>query len=227
MTKLLVIRHGHAEGNAEHRFIGQTDVPLDDLGRLQARALANRLEGTPIDRIVSSDLVRAIDTITPLAEAIGVPIERDPRLREIANGEWSGLLPEEISARWPDLWAAYRSGEDVHRPGGEQWSTVRERVVAAAREHSSSGGVIVLCTHGGAGLNLAMWATGFPAGGNIFMGKLGALGNTSITTIEIRADSEDQARLVGFNDVGHLAGNLAGNLPGATLDVRRPFDPVD
>ena len=227
MTKLLVIRHGHAEGNSEHRFIGQTDVPLDDLGRLQARALANRLEATPIDRIVSSDLGRAIDTITPLAEAIGVSIERDPRLREIANGEWSGLLPEEISARWPDLWAAYRTGEDVLRPGGEQWSTVRERVVAAAREHSSSGGVVVLCTHGGAGLNLAMWAAGFPAGGNIFMGKLGALGNTSITTIEINADSEDQARLVGFNDVGHLAGNSASNLTGATLDVRRPFDPVD
>ncbi|HUP16528.1 MAG TPA: histidine phosphatase family protein [Acidimicrobiia bacterium] len=219
MTKLLVIRHGHAEGNSEHRFIGQSDVPLDDLGRLQARALANRLETTPIDRIVSSDLGRAIDTITPLAEAIGVSIERDPRLREIANGEWSGLLPEEISARWPDLWAAYRTGEDILRPGGEQWSTVRERVVTAAREHSSSGGVIVLCTHGGAGLNLAMWAAGFPAGGNIFMGKLGTLGNTSITTIEINANSGDQARLVGFNDVGHLAG--------ATLDVRRPFDPVD
>ena len=219
MTKLLVIRHGHAEGNAEHRFIGQTDVPLDELGRLQARALANRLEATPIDRIVSSDLSRAIDTITPLAEAIGVSIERDPRLREIANGEWSGLLPEEISARWPDLWAAYRTGEDVPRPGGEQWATVRERVVTAARDHAATGGVIVLCTHGGAGLNLAMWAAGFPAGGNIFMGKLGALGNTSITTIEINADSGDQARLVGFNDVGHLAG--------ATPDLRRPFDPVD
>lgn len=219
MTKLLVIRHGHAEGNAEHRFIGQSDVPLDGLGRLQARALANRLAATPIDRIVSSDLSRAVDTITPLAEAIGVPIERDPRLREIANGEWSGLLPEEISARWPDLWAAYRTGADVLRPGGEQWATVRERVVKAACEHAASGGVIVLCTHGGAGLNLAMWAAGFPAGGNIFMGKLGALGNTSITTIEIRADSGDQARLVGFNDVGHLTG--------ATLDLRRPFDPVD
>jgi probable phosphoglycerate mutase len=219
MTKLLVIRHGHAEGNAEHRFIGQTDVPLDDLGRRQAQALAARLQATPIDRIVSSDLSRAIDTIAPLAEAIGVSIERDPRLREISNGEWSGLLPDEISARWPELWAAYRSGEDVLRPGGEQWATVRDRVVAAARDHAASGGVIVLCTHGGAALNLALWAAGLPAGGNIFMGRLGALGNTSITTIEVMAESGDEARLVGFNDVGHLAG--------ATPDLRRPFDPVD
>jgi broad specificity phosphatase PhoE len=168
---------------------------------------------------VSSDLSRAIDTITPLAGAIGVSIERDTRLREISNGEWSGLLPEEISARWPDLWTAYRTGEDVLRPGGEQWATVRERVIAAARDHAASGGVIVLCTHGGAALNLAMWAAGLPAGGNIFMGKLGALGNTSITTIEVIAESGNEARLVGFNDVGHLAG--------ATPDLRRPFDPVD
>jgi broad specificity phosphatase PhoE len=96
---------------------------------------------------------------------------------------------------------------------------VRERVVAAARDHAASGGVIVLCTHGGAALNLAMWAAGLPAGGNIFLGRLGALGNTSITTIEIIAESADEARLVGFNDVGHLAG--------ATPDLRRPFDPVD
>lgn len=217
MTKLLVVRHGHARGNAEHRFIGQSNVPLDELGHLQAQALAARLRESPIDRIVSSDLSRAIDTITPLAKAIGVSIERDPRLREISNGEWSGLLPEEISSRWPDLWAAYRAGEDVLRPGGEQWAAVRERVVTAAREHAATGGEIVLCTHGGAGLNLALWAAGFPSGGNIFMAKLGALGNTSITTIEIDP-SRDEARLVGFNDVGHLAG--------ATPDLRRPFDPV-
>ena len=69
-----------------------------------------------------------------------------------------------------------------------------------------------------AGLNLALWAAGFPPGGNIFMAKLGALGNTSITTIEIRADSREEVRLAGFNDVGHLSG--------ATPDLRLPFDPV-
>jgi broad specificity phosphatase PhoE len=219
MTKLLVIRHGHAVGNAEHRFIGQTDVPLDALGRIQAQALTERLKGFPIDRIVSSDLSRAIDTITPLADAIGLPIEPDIRLREISNGEWSGLLPGEISVRWPELWTAYRTGEDVLRPGGEQWALVRERVVKAAREHAVSGGVIVVSTHGGPALNLAQWAAGLPAGGNIFTGRLGALGNTSITTIEIGGHSDDQVRLLGFNDLGHLSGE--------TPDARLPLDPVD
>jgi len=218
VAKLLVIRHGHAEGNAEHRFIGQSNVPLDELGRAQAQALAERLRGTTIDRIVSSDLSRAIDTITPLAEATEVPIESDPRLREISNGEWTGLLPMEISAGWPDLWTAYRAGEDVLRPGGETWASVRERAVESVREHSANGGVIVVCTHGGPALNLALWAAGLPAGGNIFRGKLAAVDNTSITTIELIDSDVEEVRLVGFNDVGHLTG--------AIPDVRLPFDPV-
>ena len=218
MARILVVRHGHAQGNAEHRFIGQTDVPLDDLGHRQSRALAERLRTSPIDRIVSSDLRRAIDTITPLADAVGIEIERDPRLREISNGEWSGLLPEEIAGRWPELWAGYRAGEDVLRPSGEQWAAVRERVVEAVREHARSGELIVLCTHGGPALNLALWTCGFPPGGNIFTGKLGGLANTSVTTIEIGAGDEHEARLIGFNDVGHLEG--------PTPDSRLPFEPV-
>jgi probable phosphoglycerate mutase len=222
VTKLLVIRHGRAEGNTEHRFIGQSNVPLDELGRAQALALADRLRGTAIDRIVSSDLSRAIDTISPLAEAIEVPIEPDPRLREISNGLWSGLLPDEIAARWPELWTAYRSGEDVLRPDGEQWSTVRQRAIEAVREHSATGGVIVVCTHGGPALNLALWAGGFPPGGNIFKGRLAAVDNTSITTIEVtgtdRPGGVEEVRLVGFNDVGHLTGALP--------DDGLPFDPV-
>jgi len=216
MIKLLVIRHGQAEGNLEHRFIGQTDVPLDDVGRAQSQVLAERLKVAGIHRIVSSDLRRAVDTITPLAELIGLSIDRDPRLREISNGEWSGLLPSEISARWPDLWAAYRNGEDVLRPGGEQWEIVRERVVRAVREHADGDGVIAVSTHGGPALNLALWAAGVPAGGNIFRGRLGALANTSITTIEIDSES-GFARLAGFNDVGHLR---------ATPSLRTPFDSV-
>ena len=216
MTKLLVIRHGQAEGNLEHRFIGQTDVPLDEVGRAQSLALAERLKVAGIQRIVSSDLRRAVDTITPLAEAIGLSIYRDSRLREISNGEWSGLLPSEISARWPDLWAAYRNGEDVLRPGGEQWEIVRERVVRAAREHADGDGVIAISTHGGPALNLALWAVGVPSGGNKFRGRLGALANTSITTIEINGES-GFARLAGFNDVGHLQ---------ATPSLRMPFDSV-
>ena len=57
MVTLLLVRHGEAEGNLEHRFIGQTDVPLTDTGRAQIRTLTKRLVGLPITKVVSSDLV--------------------------------------------------------------------------------------------------------------------------------------------------------------------------
>ena len=57
-------------------------MPLDDLGRRQAHALANRLKATAIDRIVSSDLSRAVDTIAPLADANS---EMTQRLAELVQ----------------------------------------------------------------------------------------------------------------------------------------------
>lgn len=214
MAIALVVRHAHAEGNADHRFIGQRDVPLDDLGCRQAAALTERLSTLPITRIVSSDLQRAIDTVTGTATRLDIVVETDARLREISNGEWSGLLPNEIAAGWPDLWDAYVNGSDVRRPGGETWVDVRQRAVEAVEEHGRHEGLILICTHGGPALNLASWAAGFPPGGNVFRGRMAAVANTAITTIELPGP-----RLIGFNDVGHLDGFMP--------DSRRPFDRID
>ncbi|HUO47049.1 MAG TPA: histidine phosphatase family protein [Acidimicrobiia bacterium] len=214
MPLALIVRHGQAAGNTEHRFIGQSDVPLDDLGRAQARALAARLAHLPIVRIISSDLARSVDTITPIAEHIGLRVETDPRLREINNGEWSGLLPAEIAGRWPDLWEAYIGGDDVERPGGETWAEVRARTLSAISELAATEGTVLVCTHGGPALNLARWALGIPPGGNIFRGSLGAVANTSITTIELAGP-----RLISFNDIGHLSSEAH--------DLRLAFDPIE
>jgi broad specificity phosphatase PhoE len=213
VTVVLIVRHGQAAGNSEHRFIGQTDVPLDGTGRGQARALAGRLGELAVARVVSSDLSRAVDTIEPLSRLLGIPIVTDPRLREIDNGEWSGLLPSEIAAGWPQLWEAYVGGADVPRPGGERWELVRQRAVAAVLDHAAEPGPVVICTHGGPGLNIARWALGIPPGGNVFRGPLGGLANASITTVEVSGP-----RLLGFNDVGHLEG--------LSPEIRYPFDPV-
>ncbi len=212
MPLILVVRHGHAAGNAEHRFIGQSDVPLDDSGRAQAQALADRLAGQPISRIVASDLSRAIDTVTPLAARLGLPVETDRRLREIDNGEWTGLLPTDIAGKWPQLWEDYVGGVDVARPGGETWKQVRARAVEAVSDLASEPGTVVVCTHGGPTLNLAHWALGIPAGANVFKGPLAAVMNTAITVID-----PSGPRLVSFNDTGHLAG---------PPDVRYPFETV-
>lgn len=202
----LVVRHGRASGNTVHRFIGQSDVPLDDDGRRQAQRLASRLGDAGVTRIVSSDLTRCLDTVAPLSAAAGVEIEPDPRMREVANGEWTGLLPEEIAERWPELWQRYRNGEDIERPGGERWADVRSRVTAVLEElRGQTGGdeVVVVATHGGPTVLAVEWALGLALPGNIFRGSLGSAANCGITTIDL-ADR----RLLGFNDIGHLGKTL-------------------
>ncbi|MBT8246729.1 MAG: histidine phosphatase family protein, partial [Acidimicrobiia bacterium] len=122
MTRVLIVRHGEAEGNREHRFIGQSDVPLTPQGRSQVEALTRRLSAIGITRVVSSDLQRASNTVGPVAELLGLEVEHDVRFREIANGEWANLVAADGADRFPDLWARYRDGEDVDRPGSECWA---------------------------------------------------------------------------------------------------------
>jgi probable phosphoglycerate mutase len=226
MRTVLVIRHARAAGNSEHRFIGQSDVPLDAIGLLQTAALTDRLATLPITHIVSSDLTRSMDTVRDLSGRLGIAIEPDPRLREIDNGEWTGLLPAEIAERWPSLWSAYVAGEDVNRPGGESWHRVLERATQAITEHAASHdpeGVLLIATHGGPALSAAMWAAGIAPGGNIFRRGLGPVGNTGITTIELTGPTLSTRRLVGFNDLGHLPPGLAPDRGG---DGRLPYQPV-
>lgn len=202
MGRLLLIRHGRAEGNGQHRFLGWLDAPLDPAGREQARLLAARLAGSGVTRIVTSDLARAAATAAPLAGLLGIDPEPDPALREIANGEWTGLTPDEIRAGWPELFAEYVGGTDVLRPGGERWAMVGERVVGALRRLAEGdAGVTAVFTHAGPVLLGAAWALGLTLPGNVFRGPLAAPENTSVTTIAVPGPT-----LLGYNDVGHLAG---------------------
>lgn len=206
MATFLIVRHGEAEGNREHRFIGQADVPLSPIGRRQADAVSARLAGMPVDRIISSDLQRAVDTVRPAASELGLEIETDTRLREIDNGEWKGLLTTEIAQRWPALWARYSGGEDVARPHGETWADVRRRVVGALREiaiASPKNSLIVVSAHGGPAMALTSWACGLRPRGNLYQVPLVLPWNASITTI--RAPN---LHLIAFNDVGHLPPDL-------------------
>ena len=202
MTRLLIVRHGEAEGNREHRFIGQSDVPLTETGRAQSAALTKRLLGVGISRIFCSDLRRVTETIYPLAEMIGIAIEADARLREIANGEWADMVAADVAAGWPDLWARYQDGEDVDRPGGENWTSVQTRAVAAIEDiikTCQEDDVVLVGTHAGPALGILRWATGLEPRGNVFNGPFGALHNTSISTISLPGP-----RLHTVNDTGHL-----------------------
>lgn len=91
MTTLLLVRHGETDWNADGRLQGQTDRPLSDFGRRQARRLADELAEDEFDAIYASDLVRARETAEVIAARLGLTVDLDPDLREKDWGTWEGL----------------------------------------------------------------------------------------------------------------------------------------
>jgi broad specificity phosphatase PhoE len=78
VTRLLLVRHGETDWNAEGRLQGQTDRPLNDFGRRQARQLAEQLESEELEAIYSSDLARARETAKIVGERLGLPVGLNP-----------------------------------------------------------------------------------------------------------------------------------------------------
>lgn len=165
MTRVLLIRHGQSEWNADGRWQGQADPPLTDLGRHQALHAAHNLGA--VDAIVASDLQRASETALIIAEALGVgPVVLEPALRERDAGEWSGLTRAEIERDWPgyldspetDRHAAF-ARDPVEQPKAERrrppsWEpdeVLLERVVdGLGRVHDlAPDGEVIAITHGG------------------------------------------------------------------------------
>ena len=134
VAAIILLRHGQTDYNAEGRFQGQEDIPLNALGRSQAEAAAQALSASGIDRIVSSDLRRAHETAEALSAATGAGLEFDARLREISVGEWQGRTRDEIAGIWPEELAAWFSGADMRPPGGESRRESSARVVTAIRD---------------------------------------------------------------------------------------------
>jgi probable phosphoglycerate mutase len=109
MTRVLLVRHGQSEWNAEGRWQGQADPPLTDLGRQQAHHGARSLG--VVDALVASDLQRATETAMIISGSLGVgPLVLEPGLRERDAGEWSGLTRAEIERDWPGYLDPIRSG---------------------------------------------------------------------------------------------------------------------
>ncbi|MEU6077739.1 histidine phosphatase family protein [Micromonospora sp. NPDC047074] len=150
MTRLIVWRHGNTDWNATNRIQGQTDVPLNDLGREQARAAAPLLAALRPDAIVASDLSRAADTAAALAALTGLPVRTDARLRERHFGSWQGLARTEAAARHPAEYARWLAGDPDPGSGIESLDALGKRVGTALADAAALGGTVVVATHGGA-----------------------------------------------------------------------------
>ncbi|GGD64477.1 histidine phosphatase family protein [Paenibacillus nasutitermitis] len=108
MTRFYLMRHGETEWNRDrNRYCGRSDIPLSDVGREQAAAASLQLVG--IDLVYASDLRRAIDTATFIAQHRQLPILMDERLTEADFGSWDGLWGNDIEERYPDCWNSWKA----------------------------------------------------------------------------------------------------------------------
>lgn len=151
MTRLHLVRHGQTDWNLEGRWQGQADVPLNDHGRQQAQQSAEKLRSIPLAAIYTSDLIRAVDTARAITRVNPAPLVFEPRLREIHQGEWQGLLVDEIQARYADAYHRRRLDPlKMAAPGGETTQQVRQRAVAAVRDLAAKypQGDVAVVSHG-------------------------------------------------------------------------------
>lgn len=128
MATVYVVRHGESEANREGRYQGRYDSPLSALGHQQAAALANTLAASKAAYVISSPLRRCVETALPVAARLGVALECDDRVIEIAHGTWEGRLRAEVERDDAARMHAWRTApEHVRFDGGESLGDVDAR----------------------------------------------------------------------------------------------------
>ena len=149
-----MLRHGETDWNAQNRWQGWLDIPLNAKGRTQAheRAVSLRDEANPFVAVASSDLKRAHESACILADELGIAIRAvDSGFRERFGGDWQGLDRAEIAERWPELVEQWRAGVLAGPPNAEPIAVMLERFDHAlhAVDHQVDPGPVLLVTHGG------------------------------------------------------------------------------
>lgn len=213
MSRLVLVRHGQSRWNAEGRIQGQSCAGLSALGQAQARVTAAALAASyPRAALVTSDLQRTVETVTPFEHVFERAARREPALRERHFGTWEGRLRREVAEEDADRWTRFRRGAEVlDEVEGETTEALEARVVPvleALLDDARSVGVVIAVTHGGPiwhGLHALL---GLPTP------TLGGVANCSITEV-ITWDgpvegiaARSVVALDRFNALGHIPAEL-------------------
>ena len=190
----MLLRHGRTAWNAQRRFQGQADPPLDEIGRAQAYEVAAFVAALRPQLLVSSDAARAMQTAELIGAATGLAVRAEPRLRERSLGHWEGLTRDEVATRYPDEFADWIAGRDVSRRGGESRDEVASRALAAV--HALPGVEIsVLVTHSATAMALCNALLGMSQA----MHVLGPLANCHWTELSVEHHDDAAWRVRGHN----------------------------
>jgi broad specificity phosphatase PhoE len=144
MARILLVRHGETDWNLSRRLQGHADLPLNETGRKQARALADELAEVELDAVYSSDLSRAFETARIVAEPRGLEVTALEELRERHFGSWEGLTDDEIQSRFPEVAEGVLGDGETREELDRRVFDVLQRI---AREHSD--GTVLVVSHGG------------------------------------------------------------------------------
>ena len=150
MTKVYLVRHGQTEWNKKLTFRGRRDIPLNERGRQEAKAIAEVLKYKRIDAIYTSPLRRSIETAEPTARFFHLGVVPVEGLIDISYGDWEGLTFNEVKKRYKDQYKKWeKRPEKVRFPNGETLDEVRERSFCAFKDilNANPGKSILIIPH--------------------------------------------------------------------------------
>jgi broad specificity phosphatase PhoE len=128
---IFLVRHGQTALNAEGRFRGRRDVPLDELGLEQAAGAGRELSGAGIGAVYASPLLRTVQTAQAVADASGVSVTPLEDLIDLDHGRWEALTAEEAAERDPEEFRRFREDpRSSTAPGGEHLADVEARLLS-------------------------------------------------------------------------------------------------
>jgi glucosyl-3-phosphoglycerate phosphatase len=200
MPVLYLVRHGETDWNAERRWQGQLDIPLNRRGVEQAHAAGVRLAQVGLTTLYSSDLERAFRTAEAIGAATGLRVLADAGLREVDVGSWSGVTLAEARESHPAEHARWLTGETPWSDGetyAQMGERVHEAVIRLLTPHGEDDRIAMVC-HGGPIRSLVARTVGLEDDGRR---ALAHGPNGSISEIHVLPD---RWVLASYNDAGHL-----------------------
>lgn len=150
-TRVFLVRHGVTEWHKERKVLGQRDVGLNADGINQAQQLAAALGEIAIGEVLSSPMLRAVQTAEIIAGRHKIDVARDPRLADFRVGKWEGMSYDDVAAS-PEYQKFLADPMSERIPGGEDLKQIRERAIGAieqAIEDAPAGEEVAVVTHAG------------------------------------------------------------------------------
>lgn len=210
MTTLILIRHGESEANRQGIFAGQINPDLQDRGLKQAELTAKYIaENYKVDKIYSSDLIRAYKTAQSLGNILDMEIIKEPKLREIHGGKWEGMKFSELSGIYPKVYETWMN--DIGNsacPEGENLRSMCVRIMDVLTEiaRENDGKTVAIATHA---TPIRIIQTMIQKGTLNEMSAVPWVSNASVTVVEY-SDNKWDIKLVSEDK--HLA-ELITKLP--------------